>query len=103
MSASGKLPLYKFVSDAKISYFPGCRKVLFTAVHNFVHLNLAVSLLVGYLVFALGVELAASNKVPKSYQIIYTVHNVTNTLDWLQVCDGHDPVLLPGCLLMDDV
>ena len=36
---------------------------MFTAVHNFIHLNLAISLLIGYLVFALGVELAASNKV----------------------------------------
>ena len=42
------------------------RKKLFTAVHNFVHLNLAISLLAGYLVFALGVELATSNKVCQS-------------------------------------
>ena len=42
------------------------RKKLFIAVHNFVHLNLAISLLAGYLVFALGVELAASNMVCQS-------------------------------------
>ena len=40
-----------------------CRKKLFTAVHNFVHLNLAIALFFGYLVFAVGVELAAKNEV----------------------------------------
>ena len=38
-------------------------KKLFTAVHNFVHLNLAIALFIGYLVFAVGVELAKDNKV----------------------------------------
>ena len=40
-----------------------CRKELFIAMHNFVHLNLAIALFVGYLVFAVGVELAADNDV----------------------------------------
>ena len=40
-----------------------CRKKLFSAVHNFVHLNLAIALFVGYLVFTIGVELAAKNEV----------------------------------------
>ena len=39
------------------------RKKLFTAVHNFVHLNLAISLFIGYLIFAVGVELGRNNKV----------------------------------------
>ena len=39
------------------------RKKLFSAVHNFVHLNLSIALLLGYLVFGVGVELAASNEV----------------------------------------
>ena len=47
-------------SDLCVSY---CRKKLFKAVHNFVHLNLAIALFVGYLTFAVGVELAKSNKV----------------------------------------
>ena len=38
-------------------------KKLFTAVHNFVHLNLAIALFIGYLVFAVGVEFAKDNKV----------------------------------------
>ena len=36
---------------------------MFTAVHNFVHLNLAIALFIGYLVFAVGVELANHEKV----------------------------------------
>ena len=39
------------------------RKKLFSAIHYFVHLNLALTLLVGYLVFVLGIELGNSNKV----------------------------------------
>ena len=40
-----------------------CSKKLFSAVHNFVHLNLAIALFVGYLTFAVGVELAKDNEV----------------------------------------
>ena len=61
------------IMDVDILY----RKKLFIAVHNFVHLNLAISLLVGYLVFALGVELAASNKVCQS------TFQYPTTLSWL--------------------
>ena len=39
------------------------RKKLFSAVHNFVHLNLSIALFLGYLVFGVGVELAAKNEV----------------------------------------
>jgi len=39
------------------------RKKLFSAVHNFVHLNLAVALFLAYFTFAVGIELAAKNKV----------------------------------------
>lgn len=41
-------------------------KKLFSAVHNFVHLNLAIALFVGYLIFAFGVELAKDNEVLES-------------------------------------
>ena len=40
-----------------------CSKKLFVAVHNFVHLNLAIALFAGYLIFAVGVELGAKNEV----------------------------------------
>ena len=39
------------------------RKKLFHAVHMFVHLNLAISLLLGYLVFMFGIETATSSTV----------------------------------------
>ena len=51
---------YTYYSDLCVSYF---RKKLFKQVHNFVHLNLAIALFVGYLTFTFGVELAASNEV----------------------------------------
>ena len=40
-----------------------CRKKLFTAVHNFVHLNLAIALFLAYLVFAIGVDLGSRDTV----------------------------------------
>ena len=38
-------------------------KKLFSDVHNFIHLNLAIALCIGYLTFAVGVELAKDNVV----------------------------------------
>ena len=46
----------------KLYVFP-YSKQLFTAVHNFIHLNLSIALFVGYLTFALGLELASHEKV----------------------------------------
>ena len=52
------------IKYAAITYICAFRKKLFkSAVHNFVHLNLAIALFAGYLVFAVGVELAARNEV----------------------------------------
>ena len=45
------------------------RKKLFHAVHMIVHLNLAISLLLGYLVFMLGIETATSSTVSKLCQM----------------------------------
>ena len=39
-----------------------CRKKLFSSVHYFVHLNLSLSLLLGYVVFMFGIELGTSSK-----------------------------------------
>ena len=46
-----------------IGGFVLCRKKLFSSVHNFVHLNLAISLLLGYVVFMFGIELGTGSKV----------------------------------------
>ena len=50
--------------------FVSYSKKLFSAVHNFVHLNLAISLFIGYLVFAVGIELAGHDRV-LTYMYIY--------------------------------
>ncbi len=39
------------------------RKELLTKIHNFIHLNLSISLLLGYVVFLSGVETAVANEV----------------------------------------
>ena len=56
-----RLTLYVIVYRSKHHHF--FRKKLFSAIHYFVHLNLAISLLLGYLAFVLGIELGNSNKV----------------------------------------
>ncbi len=43
------------------------RKELLIKVHSFIHLNLCISLLLGYLVFLSGVETAVANKVHLSF------------------------------------
>ena len=40
-----------------------CRRKLLHAVHMFIHLNLAISLLLGYLIFMIGIETATSSTV----------------------------------------
>ena len=47
-----------------------CRKELFEKVHNFIHLNLAIALCLGYIVFVSGVDNAAVNRV----QLMTGVH-----------------------------
>ena len=39
------------------------RKKIFHAVHYFIHLNLALSLLLGYVVFMAGIEAGTHNRV----------------------------------------
>ncbi len=49
-----------------------CRKTLFTSVHNFVHLNLCISLLLSYSVFVAGVSTAVGDTVSLSCTCIYS-------------------------------
>jgi hypothetical protein len=70
-----------------IIFFINLRKKLFTAVHNFIHLNLAISLLIGYLVFALGVELAASNKIGCKAVTALVQYFFLAAFSWM-LCEG---------------
>ena len=50
--------------ESKVMFILPYRKALFSkGVHNFVHLNLAIALFLAYLLFMVGVELAAKNEV----------------------------------------
>ena len=53
--------------------------------------------------FALGVELAASNKVCGQPTTFMYSALCTLTKDWMQSGDSPGPVLLPGSLLLDAV
>ena len=108
-----------------VSYL--ARKKLLEEVHYFVHLNLALSLLLGYVVFMLGMELGTSSKVRKvvcaSCMVFgaYTVdvncewlvllslltQHVTDTFTtiqgWLCICGSTAAISVLVCLLLDDV
>ena len=43
--------------------FPLPRKQLFTSVHYFIHLNLAIALFLGYATFVAGIEYATEHRV----------------------------------------
>ena len=43
--------------------FQTYRKELFVSVHFFVHLNLAIALLLGYILFIAGIDTAVENRV----------------------------------------
>ena len=59
------------------------RRELFTKVHYFIHLNLSISLFLGYLTFIAGIEEATA------YEVSVVQLNITNTHDKLrmsQIC-----------------
>ena len=75
-------------------------------MHYFIHLNLAISLFLAYLVFVFGIQLARENEV---YE---TVDLVMNSLllvaiyllkGSMYICGSSTPVPIPVCLLLDDV
>ena len=55
------------------SWYGLYRKKLFRAVHTFVHLNLAISLLLGYLTFMAGIESATRSIVSIEDMLTFTV------------------------------
>jgi hypothetical protein len=70
-----------------IIFFISMRKKLFSAPHNFVHLNLTISLLAGYLVFAFGVELAAKNKIGCKAVTALIQYFFLSAFSWM-LCEG---------------
>ena len=54
-----------------------------SSVHYFVHLNLAISLLLAYIVFVSGLETAAGSRVSnlrENYTIYLYVYNIASNL-----------------------
>ena len=51
------------------------RKELLTRVHNFIHLNLSISLLLGYVAFLSGIQTAVVNKVSLE-SCTYSVYSI---------------------------
>ena len=52
-----------------------CRNTLLRGVHNFIHLNLAIALLMGLLVFVGGIERATEHEVSTSdFMICFNQH-----------------------------
>ena len=58
------------------------RKMLFEGIHNFIHLNLAVALLLALIVFVGGIETATENEVRDTYNFVLCIY-LHNYLDCL--------------------
>ncbi|XP_064396279.1 uncharacterized protein LOC135343205 isoform X2 [Halichondria panicea] len=70
-----------------IFYFLTLRKELLTKVHNFIHLNLSISLLLGYVVFLSGVETAVANEVACVF-VAALLHYLFTTVFFWMLCEG---------------
>ncbi|CAI7992619.1 Latrophilin-like protein LAT-2 [Geodia barretti] len=70
-----------------VLFYLAMGKKLFSAIHYFVHLNLAISLLLGYLVFVLGIELGNSNKVACGFVAALLQYLFLSAFCWM-MCEG---------------
>ncbi|XP_064407630.1 latrophilin-like protein LAT-2 isoform X2 [Halichondria panicea] len=70
-----------------ILYFLTLRKELLTKVHNFIHLNLSISLLLGYVVFLSGVETAVASEVACAF-VAALLHYLFTTVFFWMLCEG---------------
>ncbi|XP_064407205.1 adhesion G protein-coupled receptor L3-like isoform X2 [Halichondria panicea] len=70
-----------------ILYFLTLRKELLTKVHSFIHLNLSISLLLGYVVFLSGVETAVANKGACVF-VAALLHYLFTTVFFWMLCEG---------------
>ena len=62
MSKSACMHVYSFSACMHVYSFIHSKQ-LFSEGHKLIHLNLSIALFVGYLIFGVGIELAASNEV----------------------------------------
>jgi hypothetical protein len=72
---------------ATIIFYISFGKKLFSAVHNFIHLNLSIALFVGYLVFGVGVELAAKNEIACKAVTALIQYFFLSAFCWM-MCEG---------------
>ena len=67
-----------------------------TAIHLFVHLNLSISLLLGYLIFMIGIETARSTTVSTIIIIGVVAHDLHDILllssHLLALKSGNNPI-----------
>ncbi|XP_064386426.1 latrophilin-like protein LAT-2 isoform X1 [Halichondria panicea] len=70
-----------------IVYFLTLRRELLTKVHNFIHFNLSISLLLGYVVFLSGVETAVANKGACVFVAVLLHYLFTTVFFWM-LCEG---------------
>ena len=54
-----------------------CRNTLLEGIHNFIHLNLAIALILALIVFVSGIETATDNEVSKCIAMYSLVQLVT--------------------------
>lgn len=80
-----------------------CRKSVFNKEIYMVHLNLAIALLCGLIVFVSGVETATDNEVSYAKVIIVLLNNINGTGDstgWLYTGHLTFALLFSGCFCL---
>ena len=109
---------FLYFGTYKLYVCPFCRKKLFSAVHMFIHLNLSISLLLGYLTFMIGIETATSSTVSIEQKLLinnyldrYFLNILTNQMslfnyhyaDCLCTCGSPAALFFSGFFLLDVV
>jgi hypothetical protein len=67
--------------------FPFYRKGMFTSVHYFVHLNLCIALLMGYIIFLAGIDSAVKNRIGCAVVAALLHYFFTAVFCWM-LCEG---------------
>ena len=60
---------------------------MFTKVHYFIHLNLSIALLLGYVVFLAGIDTAVGNRIGCAFVAALLHYLFTAVFSWM-LCEG---------------
>ena len=69
--------MYVYMYQLRMYIMYICRNTLLEGIYNFIHLNLAIALILALIVFVSGIETATNNEVSKRIAMYSLVQLVT--------------------------